>query len=366
MSGGAAALTSRNITKALYEAAREAQREPLTYLAARTLLERLEPRRSVLIAVGFFDPPSMANEADGALGGALLAKSLCVAFDATPILVTEVANMRGVRAVAEAVGLEVVPVDVARSTPFKTSVLPLPVDPARATALIPEILDRTDPAAIITIEKPAPNAKGRYHTGVGLNVTNIVGKITVLLDAARARGIATIGIGDGGNEAGMGKIVEASREVLPTGARCHPTCGCDGGIATVTDADVLVVAGVANWGSYGIEACLAAALGMPEAIHSLVEERRATDAAARAGLIDAATGAANGWVDGTPPVCSESILELVRQMAELRLAMRRPNSIFNFPKRWVERGAAPETLRAWSERIAEQENDFFARDRSII
>ncbi|MBI2468622.1 MAG: DUF4392 domain-containing protein [Candidatus Rokubacteria bacterium] len=358
MSGGAAALTSRNITKELYEAARSLQGEPLTYLAARALLERVSPRRPVLVCAGFCDPPSMIDEADGPLGAALLARSLCVALDATPVLVTEVANMGRMSQLVRSVGLDVVDLELARTTPFKASVVPLPIDSRRAAAVAARIVRETDPAALVTIEKPAPNAKGVYHTGVGVNVTDVVGKVPDLVDAARAHGAVTIGLGDGGNEAGMGRILRTAQEVLPTGAECG--CPCGAGIATVIETDILVVGAVANWASYGIEACLAAALEMPEAIHSLAEERRATEAAARAGLIDPTTGLATGWVDGTPPVCSESMLELMRQMVELRLTRRRAGALMNFPKRWLERGVADATVERWARELARTEAEFFA------
>lgn len=358
MSGGAAGLTTRNVTKELYEAARELQGEPLTYLAARALLERVSPRRTVLICAGFFDPPSMIDEADGPLGAALMARSLCVALDATPVLVTEVANMERMAQLTRAAGLEVLDFELARTTPFKAAVMPLPIDPGRAERVSSEIFDRTDPAALITIEKPSPNVKGYYHTGVGLNVTDVVGKVSFLVDAARARGVLSIGLGDGGNEVGMGRILAACQEILPTGARCG--CPCGSGIAAATETDILVVGAVANWAGYGIEACLAAALGMPEAIHSLAEERRVTEAASHAGLIDPTTGLANGWVDGTPPICSESMLELMRQMVELRLTRRRASALMNFPKRWAERGVADETVELWARQLARNEEAFFA------
>jgi len=356
-SGGAAILTTRNVTKELYEAARQFHGEPLTYLAARALLEHVSPRRAVLIAAGFFDPPSMIDEADGPIGAALLARSLCVALDATPVLVTEVANMGRMTELVRAVGLEVLDFDLARTTPFKASVMPLPIDPGRAEAVTRRIVRETDPAVLVTIEKPAPNAKGFYHTGFGLNVTGLVGKVTYLTEAVRAHGGVTIGVGDGGNEVGMGRIVTTAREILPTGAKCG--CPCGDGIATVTETDILVVGSVANWASYGIEACLAAALNMPEAIHSLAEERRVTQAASHAGLIDPTTGLGSGWVDGTPPVCSESMLELMRQMVELRLTRRRPSALMNFPKRWAERGQADATIATWARHLAEKEDTFF-------
>ena len=57
--------------------------------------------------------------------------------------------------------------------------------------------------------------------------------------------MTTIGIGDGGNEIGMGKLPAGLiAQHVPNGAQ----------IACVTSCDHLVVAGVSNWGAYGLAA----------------------------------------------------------------------------------------------------------------
>ncbi len=352
MSGGGAALTNRNITKELYEAARAVYKEPMTSLAAKMLLKSVKPRDTVILTSGFFDPPSMIAEADGPIGAALLARALCAMLDVTPVFLTEVANLRHMKALAHAAGMEVLDdLDLARTTPFKAVIIPLPIDPKRAEREAVAQLDRVKPAALIAIEKPSPCPLGRYHTGVGLDVTDVVGKIDWIVNEARRRGIPTIGIGDGGNEVGMGSILGVIQEVIPTGKI----------IGTPLITDLLVVAAIANWGAYGIEACLAAALHMPEAIHSLADERRVIEAAANTGLIDPCTGVANGWVDGTPPSCSEAILELLRQMVELRLARKAPHSLLNFPKRWAERSKPEEIVAVWAKKLMDDENALFAR-----
>lgn len=349
MSGGSAELTTRNITKELYEAARGTG-EPLCSEAAAALLARLKPRDVVLICTGFFDPPSMIAEADGPIGAVTLARSLCVAFDVTPVFLTEVAHLPRLKALAESVGLEVRPPEVARTTPFKAALAPLPIDPERARSTSAELFDQLRPAAMISIEKPAPSPANRYHTGIGLDVTDLVGKVDYYTAEAQRRGVLTIGIGDGGNEVGMGRILDAVREIVPTGPKIGAALG----------ADILVVATIANWGCYAIEACLAAALYMPEAIHAVSDERRVLDAAARCGLIDPSAGVANGWVDGTPPACSESILTLLREMVKLRLSRKRVQALSNFPRRWVERDNVAETLKLWAGVLAKEEEAYFA------
>ena len=350
-SGGAAALTNRNLTSELYNAARQFHGEPLTYLAAKALIERVKPRDIVLICTGFFDPPSMIDESDGPVGAVHLARALCLAFDATPVFLTEVANMDRMTKLAASVGLEVLDVETARTTPYKAAVLPIPIDPERARKEAARVMETYRPVAMVSIEKPAPSKTGRYHTGVGLDVTDTLGKVDHFVDAAQGSSVLTIGIGDGGNEVGLGNILPQVEEIVPGGDK----------IGAATKCDILVLASIANWGSYAIEACIAAALHKPEVLHALADERRVVDGSVNAGFIDPATGVPNGWIDGTPPICSESILELLRQMVELRLAARyRPNSMLNFPKQWIARGVAPDTVKFWADRLAAGEEAYFA------
>jgi len=294
----------------------------------------------------------MIDEADGPVGAAALARALCIAFDATPVFLTEVANMTRTRQLSEAMGMEVLEHRLAKTTPFKSTIYPLPIDPNRAQREAQRLLDETDPVAVIAIEKPAPGTNGHYHTGVGLQVSDVVGKVNFVFEEARRRGVWTVGMGDGGNEVGMGNILDSVRRVVPTGEK----------IGATVETDLLVVGAVANWASYGVEACIAAALHAPEVLHSAQEEARLQEAAARAGLIDPASGWATGWVDGTPPLCSASMLELLRQMVELRIMRKRDNSIVNFPKRWVARGQAAETIAVWAEELAKREARFFDDD----
>ncbi len=102
------------------------------------------------------------------------------------------------------------------------------------------------PAAMIFIEKVGPNIKGIYHSIMGTPRTpDMIASAYHLADYAKANGIPTVGVGDGGNEIGCGVIKEAVREIQPFGEDCG--CPCHGGVGTVTECDVLVYAAVSNW-----------------------------------------------------------------------------------------------------------------------
>lgn len=87
--------------------------------------------------------------------------------------------------------------------------------------------------------------RGRCQTMRGRDITEFMSPSHFLFETAASAGIATIGIGDGGNEIGMGKIAwEVIDRNIPRG----------GLVACRIATDRLIVAGVSNWGAYGLAA----------------------------------------------------------------------------------------------------------------
>jgi hypothetical protein len=96
----------------------------------------------------------------------------------------------------------------------------------------------------------------------------------------------TLGVGDGGNEIGMGSVhAKLARE----GALMAR-------IASVVAVDHLVVAGVSNWGAYGIVAQLGRLTGQ-RLLHTPAEERKLIDACVGAGAADGLTRRCEPTVD---------------------------------------------------------------------
>jgi hypothetical protein len=315
--GGGSHFQARPVIQDLYEAARENHREPLTYLAAMNLLERIKENDRVIILTGFIVAPTMRPESDGPVGAASLARALDLTFGATPVIVTEKENIEKFSALCQASGLQVDALEMATAYPRKVAILPFPLSIDRAKKAAADMLDRLSPSAIICIERPSSNEKGVYHNGFGFDVSCLVAKTDYLIEEAAKRNILTIGIGDGGNEVGMGCISEKVKEVIPTGAKCG--CPCGSGITAVVKTDILVVATIANWGSYGIETCLAAAMNAPHILHSEETERKILEAASLAGIVDPALGTSERTVDGTPQEVSISIVNLMRQILDMKM-----------------------------------------------
>lgn len=132
------------------------------------------------------------------------------------------------------------------------------------------------------------------------------------------------GIGDGGNECGMGGAAAGVRRHIPLGVR----------IAAAAPADALVAAGVSNWGAWGVVAAAegaarAHAAGAPPraaaaaaarapgfALPTAAEADAAVDAAVAAGARDGITGAGGGSVDGLPSGVHRAKLAALRGALE--------------------------------------------------
>ena len=114
----------------------------------------------------------------------------------------------------------------------------------------------------------------------------------------------TIGIGDGGNEIGMGVASAGLRRLGPLHAR----------IASVVGVDHLVVAGVSNWGGYGVVAALSRLAGR-DLLHTPKLERHLVEACVAAGASDGVTRRREPTVDGLPIEAHAAVVELLRWAA---------------------------------------------------
>uniref|UniRef100_A0A667ZJ38 D-glutamate cyclase n=1 Tax=Myripristis murdjan TaxID=586833 RepID=A0A667ZJ38_9TELE len=109
--------------------------------------------------------------------------------------------------------------------------------------------DRSKPRFdhLLAIERTGRAADGNYYNMRGINIKHLVDPIDDLFIAATdIPGIITTGIGDGGNELGMGKVKDKVKSFMPKGS----LVACD--IA----ADYAITAGVSNWGGYAVACAL--------------------------------------------------------------------------------------------------------------
>jgi len=339
-------LTRKPVLLELYEAARAKFGGPLTSLAAEALRERLNPGGSVLLTTGFIVPPWLRAETDGPVGAATLARGLNLCLDVTPVIVTEKFIAELIPPVLRAAGLEVADSALAKKTYRRIGVEPFTHDARKAKEQSIEILDRVKPSALIAIEKASPNEKGVYHSGVGYDITPLCAKVDALIDEARSRGILTIGIGDGGNEIGMGCIKDTIKKVVPTGAKCG--CPCGAGTHGATETDILVVSMVSNWGCTALEANLAIAFGRMEILHDRALEEKILEEAASAGFIDPAAGLGIPSVDAIDKQVHLAVVDILNFIVKSRL---QDSFYIQKYKEYVgeKRNQIQELIRSWKE-----------------
>jgi D-glutamate cyclase len=120
-----------------------------------------------------------------------------------------------------------------------------------------------------------------------------------------------LAVGDGGNEIGMGK--------LPPGLIARTVPNGDK-IACVTSCDRLVVAGVSNWGAYGLMASLAVARPdwAARIATFLTAERDLTVTRAtvdKAGAVDGVTALREATVDGFGPEIHGPLIDELGRIA---------------------------------------------------
>lgn len=139
----------------------------------------------------------------------------------------------------------------------------------------------TTASHFISIERGGPAADGKRYTMRGADISRFLQSEFDLLPQP---GVKTIGIGDGGNEIGMGKIRhETIVQNIPNGDLIH----CR------VPVDYLLVAGVSNWGAYALAAGLFILNGTkpPETLFDPDTERSILESMVREGpLVDGVSG----------------------------------------------------------------------------
>jgi len=287
--------------------------------AAARAARALHGARRVLIVTGFTVEPAMP-ETDGPPGAAVLGRALR-RLGARVRYVTDTTNVPLVEAALKTL-----------EEPSDVIVYPREADGAR------RLLAAERPTHLVAIERPGRNRVGDYLNMRGESVAAwnapidelfiVAGSVSTALTegglktvrsgsgsavnphvtrgrparrGVRALRPVTVGIGDGGNEIGMGKVRARLARLGALRAR----------IATVVPVDHLVVAGVSNWGGYGIAAALGRLTGL-DLLHTPEIERRLIEACVAAGACDGVTRRREPTVDGLASDTHAAVVDLLR------------------------------------------------------
>jgi len=287
-------LPARRVVRRLYDSAFRIVGGPLCLAAAQKIAKAIRKRDSVFIITGFPISPLNIAETDGPLGAAVLAHTLQAA-ELEPVVVTDDLCLGIVKAAEPEI-----------------RTLTISVDDTQAREQAKQLFKEHRPCAVVAIERPGWNHRREYHNMRGLNISSVVGKTDYLFETAKKHGIATIGVGDGGNELGCGFILDTVRKHVPYGGRCR--CPCNGGIAAATAADILVVAGVSNWAAYGISACFSLLKNLPYQ-HDKQSELQLLRRVVKAGALDSISKEPRPHVDGLSPDINGLVVDLICAIA---------------------------------------------------
>lgn len=310
---------SRGVIRRLYSFARKKVNYPLTFLAGEILHQCISKGDVVFIATGWPDRPEITPniaETDGPPGAAVLARALNRAYQAIPFIFIEQNLRDSMSTVVNAAGLRILSPEQAMKAPWHhapinaATVLPFPTENEEAIEEASCLIKKYNPKAVIAIEKGGMNEKGVIHTSRGADTTKHMAKIDYLMREANKNRIVTIGIGDGGNEIGMGVIQEEIRKNLPFGDKCN--CPCGAGIAPATKTDFLITAAISNWGAYGLAGSLALLNQDVTIFHDKFVERRILQKASDAQFIDGIDGYTEPGADGLSWDIHESFVEILR------------------------------------------------------
>ncbi|MEC9309223.1 MAG: glutamate cyclase domain-containing protein [Chloroflexota bacterium] len=176
---------------------------------------------NVLILTGFYILSADSHETDGPPGAIAIGNAL----ETLGNRVTYVTDIHSHYCMSEI-------------TQRRSNILEFPIaDIITSKALSSDILKFTKPDLIIAIERCGRTDSNLYLNMRGVNISDNTARLDYLLDTD----IPSIGIGDGGNEIGMGNLANNIPQIISL-----PDKPC------VTTVDHLVISSVSNWGAYGL------------------------------------------------------------------------------------------------------------------
>lgn len=243
--------------------------------AARRILE-LE-KGTILLTTGFY--VAGHAETDGPLGTVVLAKAL-EKQGFYPVIITD----EFCWGFFEAADLEVCYVDVEDGAEKYEA-----------------LLEKFAPTALISIERCGRNVKNDYANMRGVSIKEYTARTDWLFIQARKQGIPTFGVGDGGNEIGMGnlkEVISGKLELVPCKVK----------------VDTLVIATVSNWGAYAIAAYIQKMTGT-KVLPGFSEIKEYLSLIVNMGSVDGVTKEQTLSVDGFSLDVEKEILDGLKTLA---------------------------------------------------
>lgn len=226
----------------------------------------LEHPGTALIATGFYILAGKATETDGPPGAVVIGDALA----SLGYTVAYVTDRYSFSVMSSVVG------DMARVIDFPIT------NPRDSESFARDLLAEVSPSVVVAIERCGATREGLYRNMHGQDMT----PYNARLDYLFTRHQHTVGIGDGGNEIGMGNLASVVATV-PSLVK----------LPCVTPVTRLILSSVSNWGGYGLVAALSEQTGR-DLLPSREEEQALVKRTADAGAIDGMSAKQVYKVDG--------------------------------------------------------------------
>lgn len=231
--------------------------------------------KRVAVISGFFVPSAGAPETDGPGGAVMLARAFHE-HGAGAEVWTDSLCLDAMKKCAEAAGF--------------------PSDKVKAP-VVETALCEYNPGAVIFTERLGRAVDGRYYNMRMTDISEWTPPLDELAYKCAEAGIPTVGIGDGGNEVGMGNFYDALAALLPGYKEC----------LSVVKTDAALAVDVSNWGSYALTAALSHVWGVWRGPRE-GDERAMLEALQGCNVVDGISKRCDLSVDGFP-------LEVQKQIA---------------------------------------------------
>ena len=184
-----------------------------------------------------------------------------------------------------------------------SSVVDFPItDDEASIAFARKLIADLSPSVLVAIERCGLTDEGKYRNMRGRDITDYNARIDHLFHSD----VPSVGIGDGGNEIGMGNLAE---EVTQVESLVKIPC--------ITETTKLMLASVSNWGGYGLAAALSALSGR-NLLPSIEEEQELLRNTVDLGAVDGMSAKQEYKVDGfTVEENSETLQALHDHLASI-------------------------------------------------
>ncbi len=251
--------------------------------------ESLINGKNIIIATGFYTASAGVIETDGPPGAAVLAYALEKKGQSVVIISDDHAE-KIIKSALESINL---------NSPVKAFSCGEFPDPEKI------LLNET--THFIALERPGRSSDGKYYNFRGTDISSYVAPFDEAYVEAQQKGIVTIGIGDGGNELGMGNVSLLVDEHIAPGRA----------FSCSVKSDICICAGVSNWAGYALAALLSRIAGtnlMPEIplFDSMIS------GIVKAGAVDGVTGLREETVDGLDIAWERKIyMEMFRTASDM-------------------------------------------------